>query len=83
MSYFTYFFTSIIFLLSLPKIKNFIVLPFNTMFIKDKTIEETNYFSNLTQTELYVNITLGSKKDLIKSILKMDKNGFIIYEKSL
>ena len=82
MSYFTYFFTSIIFLLSLPKIKNFIVLPFNTMFIKDKTIEETNYFSNLTQTELYVNITLGSKKESIKSILKMDKNGFIIYEKA-
>ena len=82
MLYFTNFFTSIIFLLSLPKIINFIVLPFNTIFIKDKKIEETNYFSNLTQTELSVNITLGSKKESIKSILKMDKNGFIVYEKA-
>ena len=70
----------ILFLIFSIKINGFVVLPFNTIFIKDKTIFQTNYFSNLTQTELYVNFTIGSEKEKIKSVLKMDKTGFIIYQ---
>ena len=69
-------------ILSFDKINNFVALPFSTIFIKDKTINETNYFANLTQTEIYVNLTIGSNKEMIKSVLKMEKNGFIIYEKA-
>ena len=75
-------FITTIFLLSLHKINNFVVLPFNTLFIKDKLITENNYFSNLTQNELYVNLTIGSKNESIKCILKMDRHGFIIYEEA-
>ena len=80
MSYFRLFIIITNFILSLYKIQNFVVLPFDTIFIKDKTLTETNYFSNLTQSEIYVNFTIGSNKDPIKCVLRMDKNGFIIYE---
>ena len=76
------FFIYTVFLLSSYKINNFVVLPFNTIFINDKTLTESNYFSNLTQNELYVNFTIGSKKEYIKCVLKMDKHGFIIYEEA-
>lgn len=82
MYFFKQLFPTIIFILCLSGIKSFIVLYFDTLFIKDKTIEEIDYFSNLTQTELYVNLTIGSKKESIKFILKMEKHGFIIYEKA-
>ena len=80
MSFSRYSLITTVFFLSIYKIKSFIVLPFNTIFIKDKTVEETDYFSNLTQSELYVNLTIGSKEESIKCVLKMEKNGFIIYE---
>ena len=82
MNFFRHILKIIIFSLSFQKIKSFVVLTFDTIFVKDKTIEEKDYFSNLTQTELYINITLGSKKESIKCVLKMEKNGFIIYEKA-
>ena len=82
MSYSLYIILIIILLLNSYKINCFVVLPFDTIFIKDKTITETNYFSKLTQLELYVNFTIGSKNETIKSVLKMDKSGFIIYEKA-
>ena len=62
MSYFRLFIIIIYFILSLYKIQNFVVLQFDTIFIKDKTLTETNYFSNLTQSEIYVNFTIGSNK---------------------
>ena len=58
----------------------FFVIPFETIFIKDKTINNTDYFTNLTQTELVINFTIGSKKEELKLVLKMDKYGFLIYE---
>ena len=79
----SFIFISIIILyLNSTKINCFVVLPFSTIFIKDKTIFQTNYFSDLTQTELYVNFTIGSNNETIKSVIKMDKSGFIIYEKA-
>ena len=39
----------------------FFVIPFETIFIKDKTINNADYFTNLTQTELVINFTIGSK----------------------
>ena len=64
------------------KINCFVVLPFDTIFVKDKTIYQKNYFSDLTQTELYINFTIGSNNEKMKSVIKMDKSGFIIYEKA-
>ena len=80
MSFSIKFFIFVFFLLSSYKINNFVVLQFNTIFIKDKTLTEENYFSNLTQNELYVNFYIGSKNESIKCVLKMDRHGFIIYE---
>ena len=76
------FIAIIIFYLNSTKINCFVVLPFSTIFIKDKTIFQTNYFSDLTQKELYLNFTIGSNNEAIKSVIKMDKSGFIIYEKA-
>ena len=78
----SFIFIIIILYLNSTKINCFVVLPFNTIFIKDKTIILKNYFSDLTQTELYVNFTIGSSNETIKSVIKMDKSGFIIYEKA-
>ena len=80
MSFSINFFIFAFLLLTSYKINNFVVLPFNTIFIKDKTLTEENYFSNLTQNELYVNFSIGSKNESIKCVLKMDRHGFIIYE---
>ena len=78
----SFIFIIIILYLNSTKINCFVVLPFNTIFIKDKTIILKNYFSDLTQTELYVNFTIGSSNETMKSVIKMDKSGFIIYEKA-
>ena len=61
-------------------IKCSFILPFDTIFIKDKTIEKYDYYTNLTQNELYINFSIGSNKEEIKLVLKMDKYGFLIYE---
>ena len=73
----------LLFLLLFPYINNFYALPFDTIIIKDETIINTDYHTNLTQSELYVNLNMGNPKQEFKSILKMDKYGFIIYEGAL
>ena len=76
------FIFSIFFLIYLSPfyINCYFVLPFETVFIKDKTVNDTDYFTNLTQSELHVNFNIGSKKSDINLVLKMDKYGFLIYE---
>ena len=64
-------------------INNFYALPFETIYIKDETINGTDYHSNLIQNELYVNLSMGTPQQEFKSVLKMDKYGFIIYENAL
>ena len=81
MSSFIYIIILTFYLIS-NKINCFVVLPFDTIFVKDKTIYQKNYFSDLTQTELYVNFTIGSNKAKMKSVIKMDKSGFMIYEEA-
>ena len=71
------------FVLLFQFINNFYVLPFDTIIIKDETIINTDYHTNLTQSELFVNLNMGNPKQEFKSILKMDKYGFIIYEGAL
>ena len=71
------------FLLLFQYINNFYILPFDTIIIKDETIKNIDYHSNLTQNELYVNLSMGNPKQDFKSILKMDKYGFVIYEGAL
>ena len=58
----------------------FLVLPFNTIFIKDNSINDNDFHSILIQNEIYVNLSIGTPKQNFISILKMDKYGFIIYE---
>ena len=62
-------------------ITSFYVLPFETIYVKDETINNTNDFiTDLMQNELYVNLSMGTPKQDFKAIIKMDKYGFIIYE---
>ena len=65
---------------SIESINSFYALPFESIFIKDETIKGNDYHTYLIQNELYVNLTIGSSEQQFKSILKMDKYGFIIYE---
>ena len=76
------FFTSIISLiyLSFFSINCYFEIPFETVFIKDKTQTESDYYTNLTQSELVIKFNIGSKEENIQSIIKMDKYGFLIYE---
>ena len=68
-------------LLFLAKVKtHFFILPFNTIYIKDETIKVEDYYNKLFQNELYVNLSIGNPKQNIKTLLKMDSSGFILYE---
>ena len=65
-------------------ITSFYVLPFETIYVKDETINNTNDFiTDLMQNELYVNLSMGTPKQDFKAIIKMDKYGFLLYEKAL
>ena len=66
--------------LSSFKIKCYFVFPFESTFIKDKTVNQTDFFTNLFQYEPYINFKIGSNQENIRAILKMDKYGFLIYE---
>ena len=70
---------SLIYLYSF-KIDCIFIFPFDTIFIKNPTAEKKDYFTNLTQNELFINFSIGSNEEIIYGILKMDKNGFLIYE---
>ena len=70
--------------LSFKLINCFYIIPFDTINIKDKEINDTNnYLNDLIQNELYVNLSMGTPKQDLKAVLKMDKYGFLIYEDAL
>lgn len=61
----------------------FVAIPFGTKYIKNNSISPDNdYPEKMLQNEIYINITLGTPKQTIISILKMDLNGFVIYNGS-
>ena len=66
--------------LSSYNIKCFLIIPFDTIFIEQKRLNQKDYFTNLTQNELYINFSIGSNEENILAILKMDIYGFLIYE---
>ena len=68
--------------LSTFKTKCYFIFPFESTFIKDKTIKDTDFFTNLIQNELFINFNIGSNEENIRAILRMDKYGFLIYENS-
>ena len=82
MSFSNLLLTSIILFIHLSsfKIKCYLVFPLESTFIKDPTIKDTDFFTNLFQNELFINFNIGSNEENIKAILKMDKYGFLIYE---
>ena len=77
-----YFFFICLFII----IKNsycFVVLPFGTIFIRNASVSPANdYRAQMLQNELYINLTLGTPKQVVTSIIKMDLNGFVIYNGS-
>jgi len=61
----------------------FIALPFGTIFIRNNSVSPANdYRAQMLQNELYINLTLGTPKQVVTSIIKMDLNGFVIYNGS-
>ena len=72
----------IVILFLLKSINSFYVSSFDTIYIKDETIKGKDYHSLLLQNELYINMSLGTPKQYIKALLKMDKYGFMIFEKA-
>ena len=77
---FCFLFNIQLFFLLFRIINNFFVLPFDTIYIDDETIKGKDYHTLLFQNELYVNLSMGTPKQHLKAMLKMDKYGFIIYE---
>jgi len=77
-----YFFFICLFII----IKNsycFVALPFGTIFIRNASVSPANdYRAQMLQNELYINLTLGTPKQTVTSIIKMDINGFVIYNGS-
>lgn len=63
-------------------INNFYASSFDTIYINDEAIKGKDYHSLLFQNELYINMSLGTPKQYIKALLKMDKYSFMIYEKA-
>ena len=72
---------SLIFWIILCKLINsFVILPFETLFIKDDSIKIIDYYNTLFQNELYTNLSVSTPIQNIKTLLKMDSSGFILYE---
>ena len=63
-------------------IHNFYVLPIETIFIKDKDIQKEDYYNILFQNELYTNLSIGEPRQTVKSLIKMDGSGFLLYNGS-
>lgn len=61
-------------------INTFFVLPFETIYIKDESIRSDEYYDKLFQNELYTNLSLSIPVQNIKTLIKMDSSGFILYE---
>ena len=80
---YSYLYIAIVLFFLFQFINCFYVLPFETININDEKIKNINYHSLLIQNELYVNLTIGSPKQDFKSLLKMEKYGFLIYEEAL
>ena len=71
-----------IFLISFLSINSLLAFPFDTINIIQQSefiISPEDYLSTLLQNELYINLTLAMPKQTIKSILKMEKYGYLIY----
>ena len=70
----------IIYLL-IKQIKNFYVLPFDTISINNNLLKENiDLYEYLFQNELYTNLTIGSPPQIIKSLIKFESYGFYIYQ---
>ena len=61
-------------------VNNFFVLPFETIYVKDQSIDNNTYYNILFQNELYVNLSIGNPPQNTKSLLKMEISGFEIYQ---
>ena len=71
-----------LFLISFLSINSLLAFPFDTINIIQQSefiISPEDYLSTLLQNELYINLTLATPKQTIKSILKMEKYGYLIY----
>ena len=70
--------------LSFKLINCFYIIPFDTIYIKDEAINETNnYLNDIMQNELYMNLSMGIPQQDLRVVLKMEKTGFMIYEDAL
>ena len=61
-------------------VNNFFVLPFETIYVKDQSIDNNTYYNILFQNELYTNLSIGNPPQNTKSLLKMEISGFEIYQ---
>jgi len=60
-----------------------VALTFGTIFIRNASVSPANdYRAQMLQNELYINLTLGTPKQIVTSIIKMDLNSFVIYDGS-
>ena len=74
-------FQLIIFMFFISFTKTNLIVPLKYIHINASDSEIKNDFlSNLYSKNLYMNITIGSNKEVIKGILNMTQNGFFIYE---
>lgn len=61
-------------------ISNFYILPFETVYLKDQSNNKDDYHNILFQNELYTNLSIGTPPQTVPSLLKMDLNGFSLYQ---
>lgn len=54
------------------------VIPFNTINLQYNE-SSADYFSKIFSNDLYINISLGNPKQVVKSLLKMEQDQFYIY----
>jgi len=61
-----------------------LIIPLKFININEKVYSEfkKDYLSRLYSSNLYINFTIGSNKEVIKGILNMSQVGFFIYENS-
>ena len=67
-----------IFFISNVSIKNFLAIPFKTINLQYNESSK-DFFSKIFSNDIYVNITLGTPKQIVKTLIKMEHDQFYIY----
>ena len=74
--FFNYCKIYLLYILLFP-VNNFLAFPFGTINLRCN--QSSDYFSKIFSNDIYINLTLGTPNQMVKALLKMEFDEFLIY----